>query len=345
MKIKLLALSVLSFLITGIIHAQAPVITAGNSQTFGDSLTSYKIDTTGLTAGSAGTNVTWDFSTIDSIGITYRNTMDPSTTPYPAYYPTANTAEKIVSGTSITYQFYNNTNDSMNIVGVSGSVIDSTIYFNDDKAMVYPFTFQDSFWDTSIYTAYFTGAHNISYQSRTTTSDGYGTLILPNGTFNNILRYYVDTYRTDSTFIGMSFYSTFLWYTREYFWVSQDYKGYLLYINTIKTKNGSPQNTRTASYTISPIPVLSTGVKHISSKSSDLVAYPNPASNSITIESTTPFNNAAITVLDITGQELLKVKNINGKKIKVNTADLSKGVFYYTITDDTQKREGKFIIE
>jgi hypothetical protein len=346
MKIKLLLISAFALVIKSNTSAQAPVITMSNSQTFGDSLPIYKVDTTGLTAGAAGTNITWDFSAIDSIGIVHRNTMAPSATPYPTLYPTANTAEKIISGTSYTYQFYNSSSDSFNIVGASGNLIDSTRYFNDDKSMVLPFTYTDSFWDSSIYTAYILGGYsNRSHQSRTTTSDGYGTLILPNGTFNNILRYYVDTYRTDSLFSGSSFMSVSLWYTREYFWVSQDYKGYLFYLNTIKNKNGVPQNTRSSNYTFSPIPVLSTASKNIAASDEGVVLYPNPVPNTFFIESNTVFNNAELTLYSISGQILLNMKNIEGKKISVNTVGLSKGLVYYTITQKFHKATGKFIIE
>ena len=150
MKIKLLFFKGLFFLTILNLQAQTPTITAVNAQVIGDSITVYRTDTLGVNQGLSGTNIIWDFSTLDSIGVVYRYTMAPSSTPYPTLYPTSNRAEQTVSGTSINYQFYTTQNDSTVTVGTSGGVIDSTIYLNTDKAMIFPFTYLNTFYDSSI---------------------------------------------------------------------------------------------------------------------------------------------------------------------------------------------------
>jgi uncharacterized protein (DUF2141 family) len=62
--------------------------------------------------------------------------------------------------------------------------------------------------------------------------------------------------------------------------------------------------------------------------------FPNPSSESTTIE----FNDNAtahqITVTDVTGRVVAKYSNVSEKSINVNTQNLNAGVYFVTIQND-----------
>lgn len=324
---------------------QSPVINVANSQAIGDSLIIYRADTSGLSQGPPGAGITWDFSTLDSIGVIYRYTMLPSSTPYPSLYPAANRAERTVSGSSVNYQFYNTQNDSVLTVGTSGGVIDSTIYRNPDKSSVFPFTYLNSFYDSSIAFSYYNTGNlrNHSYHSRTVTADGYGTLILPNATYSNVLRYKITHYQVDSLFSGSSFISRTVWNIDEYIWIDQGYRAYLLYVNPVKIKNGLPQ-AKSVHYVRNPYPVTSTGLAD-ESEVPGMIIYPNPFSGQAVFRADHSLHNARLTVYDGLGQVVKELQNINGQTVNISREGLRTGLYFIRLAEDNKTiPAGKFII-
>lgn len=331
MKIKLLFSKGLFFLTMLNLQAQTPTTIAANAQVIGDSLTVYRTDTLGINQGPSGTNINWDFSTLDSIGVVYRYTMLPSNTPYPTLYPTSNRAEKTVSGTSINYQFYNTQNDSTTTVGISGGVIDSTIYPNTDKSMIFPFTYQNTFYDSSIAFSYYntSSIRNHSYHSRTTTADGYGTLILPNATYSNVLRYKVVHYEVDSLFSGTNFLSRTVWHIEEYFWVDEGYRAYLLYVNPVKIKNGV-QQSKSVHFVTNPYPIVVTGIQNSNIKGEPISIYPNPATNFMILEGIT---TGSVSILNSLGQTVIKTQMINN----IDISKIAKGFYFVQVSNDSNE--------
>ncbi|OFY84390.1 MAG: hypothetical protein A3F72_01085 [Bacteroidetes bacterium RIFCSPLOWO2_12_FULL_35_15] len=327
-KMKTKLLLICGFIFSLMITTKAQTITLANSQIIGDSIIVYRSDTLGLYQGASGVGVTWDFSTLNNIGTVYRYTMDPSSTPYPTLYPSSNRAEKTISGTSTNYQFYNTQNDSTTIVGTSGGVIDSTIYSNTDKAMIFPFTYLNTFYDSSISFAYYntSGIKNHSYHSRTTTADGSGTLILPNATYTNVLRYKIIHYEVDSLFSGTNFISKSVWNIEEYIWVDAGHRAYLLYANPLKKKNGV-QQAKSVHYVTNPPLILPTEIQPIYNPLESTVIYPNPAKNVLNINCST---TGSVTIFNTFGQVVLKAKLTNDLDI----SGLMKGFYFVQLSND-----------
>jgi hypothetical protein len=75
-----------------------------------------------------------------------------------------------------------------------------------------------------------------------------------------------------------------------------------------------------------------------------LRVYPNPASNSFTIETGEKlFSNFEL--VDLSGQKVLSVTTHNQNKITVNTQNLSPGIYFYTIFDLSNiPTQGKIVI-
>lgn len=86
---------------------------------------------------------------------------------------------------------------------------------------------------------------------------------------------------------------------------------------------------------------IPTGINSNSLKASNVVAYPNPANNNITITAAEATN---VTISDITGKTITSSK-INDGKIILNTENYTNGVYFYTLFNNTTKLGvGKFTV-
>jgi len=71
-----------------------------------------------------------------------------------------------------------------------------------------------------------------------------------------------------------------------------------------------------------------------------LKLFPNPFSDYFTIESETALDNSSIEILNNLGQVVFS-KELSGRQIKLDIADLSSGVYYYTIKSAKFIKQGK----
>lgn len=71
-----------------------------------------------------------------------------------------------------------------------------------------------------------------------------------------------------------------------------------------------------------------------------LKLYPNPVANYLTIESETLLDNSTIEILNNLGQVVFS-QELSGRQVKLNIADLSSGVYYYTIKSAKFFKQGK----
>jgi len=76
---------------------------------------------------------------------------------------------------------------------------------------------------------------------------------------------------------------------------------------------------------------------------SEIKVYPNPSSSTITITTpTTPEKNTTLTMIDITGKEVLKFE-ITQKQNLIDISGLTQGVYFARITNDKAVQVTKFI--
>ncbi len=174
-----------------------------------------------LAIPATGPNQVWDYTfgngQFTHIADTFRfKFLDPSTTPYAQYFPTATHAVYIrtpLQGnpSDSLYQYFLVDNAGLHSIGGFNiqHQFDSTIVYNPTEfyapsEMPYLYTKID----TSRYTGYandFSGfkgkIKGVKY--KTFTYVGYGTLKLPNGTYNNVAQIREDNHIIDSTFIDI----------------------------------------------------------------------------------------------------------------------------------------------
>lgn len=185
---KLTHLLLFSWLIssTFALIAQPTLTRTANFPAVGDAFSRINCDTVGVSAGAAGANQTWNFSSLQqAASFQSGDFVLPSTTDFASDFPSANIAEAYTGG-SVNY--FNATTEKTEIVGfvsVNQQGQASLVTFtNPQTTMEYPFTFGDSFTDDANRQY---GTYNGTVTTQTT-ADGYGTITLPNGVFTNVLR-------------------------------------------------------------------------------------------------------------------------------------------------------------
>jgi len=267
-----------------------------------------------------GNGVTWNAAGLTqqsgtpNIALIYGN---PSSTPYVSLFPNSNFVQYDPALTAVvSYDYVNFSNDSLVRVGQYSPSTAHEIYYNADKALIFPFSLNQTFIDTYAKTNYSDATTMSSFQTgtRTVSYVGFGTLILPQATFNNVAL--ISALRTNS--LGPDSY-TYTWYE-----VSAG-KQLLFY----SENNG----TVTIAYNTD----LNTSITEIASFQ-NLNIYPNPAKNSIAIIDKQNVNK--VNIINTQGQSVIFEVNYN----QIDVSLLPKGLYMIYYTDETNSiKRGKFI--
>lgn len=129
-----------------------------------------------------GANVTWDFSSATLLmNMGTVSWMDPAATPQGAGYPASNLAQRIVLTSGTTYNYYDLQPAKLDQLAdnVGGSTV--SVFTDPKQLLAFPFNYQDSFEDTF-------AANGGATETYTRSYTGYGTVILPTGTYTNVMK-------------------------------------------------------------------------------------------------------------------------------------------------------------
>ncbi len=183
--------------------------------------------------GNAGAKQTWDFSKLESLKDTLTEWMvDPTKTPQGDIFPNANLAEKYSNGK---YVYLENNGKQSLLAGFVEERSKVFIKYLDPVLICQrPLTFKTIITDKfseefTVNNMDFTGAG-----TATINADGYGTLILPNGKFDNVLRVKITRTQKD-TLIQYNNISTTI--STSYIWFDETHTSALLKIDA--TDSGS----------------------------------------------------------------------------------------------------------
>ena len=165
-------------------------------------------------AGIGGAGLTWDFSGVAASGTANMNHVDPASTPSAASFPDATVS--ISQGGAYSYFEGNSGGWYYDGVVASGNLIP---YSDAEKLMDFPFTYTDTYSDN--FGATFTAGVTITRSGTVNvTADAYGTLMLPYGTINNVIRVKVIESYTDSYTVTVPV--TLTYAATNYYWYKAD---------------------------------------------------------------------------------------------------------------------------
>ncbi|KFF74693.1 hypothetical protein HX13_11630 [Chryseobacterium sp. P1-3] len=266
------------------------------------------------TQGSAGANVSWDFSAyiVPNVNSTVTNECPGQSNCF--RFPGANRITKPTL--SDVYDFTSMSDAEAIMLGsyAGPSFGDVTMTYTDPLIdFKFPVTYLQQFTDNYQFNTVSGGIGSSSESGQVVNNvDAYGTITTPAGTFSNVIR--VKKMRTGiQTVPGLPPFT----YTNEaYIWISQSAGIVFSFAINSFVLNGTTNVTKSVSYPESG--ALST--INLDSKKAEFSVYPNPASDFIKIRSKEEIKKISVTSLD--GKTVA-----SGMSDYIDLSKLPKGVY------------------
>ena len=291
-------------------------------------------DTSGIMAGSAGTNQNWNFSGIvfsPTAAISSATYVTASSAPNASLFPSAN----IASNDGTNYSMFATSSSSLVFLGsAEPTPSNCVVYSNPFTYITFPFAYANSITDTH---AYSSGGINAN-GSTTTTADGTGTLTLPgSNVYGNILRIKINFVIIYSGSFTGTYTST------QYAWYSPVNKFPLLTVNNSTFSSAFGTNIDKS---VQVNYQLALPISEIQQAPSSFELFPNPAHGIVNI------------TLNSTGKEEFIIYNSLGEVCKVVSTDntmndsrtiniegLTSGIYYVKLKNSKKETAKKLIIE
>jgi len=253
-------------LFSALAYAQ-PEITQSNMPLVGDHVV-IGICSDAVNPGNEGAMQTWDMSNLTEAEEQFFTYIAPSEGPRSDSFPAANLCA--VSWLD-DYSYYNIGTSSLSVEGHVATIDpnDTSVFVlnNTEKILGLPYTYNDNFTDSFDGNIYFSNLGTFSFDGTLDfEADGYGTLVLPNATYQNVVRYHF--YREQTNYFGGFPAGT---QTKEQWaWMSEDYRFWLL----LMEENWDGFSTTSLIwYDKNPYPVTTSYNFNEASKNA---VYPNP---------------------------------------------------------------------
>jgi len=321
-------------LISTLINAQITLTSATNTPAIGDSYTNVSIPNYTFDVSQSGANQTWDFSTASGTTET-TNVINLFSSSEPLTFPSANLVFKSLGTNAESY--ISSSGSGISIEGNYLEGVTRDVYTDKQEFLKFPITYNDVFYETFAGTVDNIAASQTYDRSGTIeiTADGYGNLILPYTTINNVLRIKVIIKSTD-VFMGFTLPETTI---ISYFWYNTLNKFALANTSNVYYM-GSLISSQAYHLRESDL-VL--GTKNLSLVDNNIDVYPNPSKDIVYIKNNSN-NNLNIDVLDITGSFIKTVTISNGQN-RIDVSDLQSGIYLLKYLKESQIYTKKLVVK
>jgi Secretion system C-terminal sorting domain len=294
---------IIAVLIKISIFAQ-PVLNSTDISTTGSlTATTLTASATGFSAGSAGSNQVWDYSSLILTPAGTGTTTVVATTPFAASFPDANLIYKATFGTDSFYTYYKLTTTKQELVGYSSDT-NVIINFSPNPQTVYSFPYTYGLIVNDTYSTTFDPSANNPFSI---TYDAYGTLITPYGIFNNVIR--------SKKLDGIA--PDYTWFTTNPFQV---------------ILTASISSTGVASNVKFSQPSNLSTIQNTLYKQFEI--YPNPTSGSFTIKNIDFSNNENfLNAYDVLGNQIINNQKIDSDSKDFDLNNAACGLYFIKITN------------
>jgi len=266
------------------------------------------------TAGPAGANQTWNFSALTSSAILHAEVLGRSAAPNPNSFLSANMAINVGSE----YAYIENVNGVLSEHALYESAQNYTLENTDPaEKLKFPITYNTTFTDTYAGMVNLGGTTIPRNGNVTVTAEGYGTIITPSGTFQNVLKIKTEEVSNAGTMYSEN--------TITYDWFQAGTSFPLLRM----TKRVSLMGTMYSSFYLD---IATTGINEDLATQINLQLFPNPASATATLQfELKTAAEANVVISDLMGRKVANYKL--GKTSTalqsqiINVAKLAKGIY------------------
>lgn len=192
MYLKFYTLPLLLILLAVQLVAQPVLTTASQTPEIGETYEVQYAEVLDFVPGPGGANQTWDFTdqNLQYIQLQF-SILAPEDGVSSADFPDADFVWLLDEFEA--YNYYQETDTGLDLVGGASGTPDDILFkeiFTDtEDGLHFPATFQDSYTYYSAFTSFFFGTSSMNERNGEVEYDGYGTIILPDGTtYDNVLR-------------------------------------------------------------------------------------------------------------------------------------------------------------
>ncbi len=322
-----------------------PTITQNANHQVNDELMVYDADASAINQGASGADITWNFQDLEVLDSLKATFINPESSPYGATFLNTNIAIEYekpywLSSYALTYEFYSFVNSNLTRLGIVNNGDDLVTYDNSQILLAYPFTYGSGNEDT--YSAdYLSGANNIIEEGTITLEgDAYGTLKLPYGTIDNVLRIktIMDYTQDIDGVLELTYHvETYAWYHP-----SSSYP--LLYIYTEQLDGGNA--FKKVKYSNNNVVNIAVGVNDITRHDFSLTSYPNPATNNEVVTVAYELDKPAqvqVNVYNMLGQLMTPLENAQRNagqhNLQLSLKEYPRGVYFVELTTSDEKRQ------
>ena len=279
-------------------------------------------------AGPATAGFTFDVSSSVAGPGVQSQYLAASSTPYASYFPQATMASTGLTNQD-TYNYWSMNSTEFLNWGYYGTT-SQVIYTNAEKMYQFPMTYGSSWTDSFSGTATTSGITMTRTGTTEVDYNGYGTVIMPFGTFNNVARLQISQTYNDEY---MGFITTSQVNNVAYITHAQPNAVSLFTTSEILMDLGGglePFSEMSSIIEPGAVGILETGEKQITA-----ILMPNPAQNIVSILLTDPASGLEAQIFDATGRTVRTIagESMQNARITFNVSEMHSGAYYVRLHD------------
>lgn len=313
-------------------HAQPVLTFTGNAPAPGSTRTLHYGPY--VSPGGSGAIQNWDLSALTTDSTILIQHVQPGTTPNGASFPGSTVAETGAAAT----MFFRSASDGVYLVGSDADLV--IPYTDQARYLPFPCTYQTN-WTDDFASVFDSDGFNV-FRSGTVdgTADGYGTVTMPFGTVDDVLRVHWHEETTDSTLL---------------FTMQHTYDGYLYYVAgsshplaQLVSESVTFMGQTTTHNHAQWVADVSTQVPN------DAVLpvaslYPVPTYDILNFNLPASFSGLPlISITDAQGRSVLErsMVQVDGRSGRADVSSLAPGTYHLTATDELGQRAARsFLVE
>lgn len=324
----------------GTMHAQITITSAAHTPQVGDTVTTYGYVSANPLYFSNGANQTWTIPADTNVRAVRSAYTLPSNTSDGSNHPNANIAGvDLTRDSSNTYSFADPTGYYLYGTFTRNGRVQ---YTKPSVFLRYPMTYQDVYSDNFYGTiTSFTPQGNSTFARggmAKVEATGYGDIVLPTGTLNNVLKVMYTTQYAD-TIGGFAFTryadTVQVWYSVLSAYPVASYTVGYIYSGANVTRYGELIQYQDAAQLIA--------TRRLEQPFSAVQLYPNPASDYLMLEGLPV--DCQLRIMNANGQVVQEQSGISTDRYQLSTQGLPQGVYWLSIQQGKAIRTELFVVQ